>query len=79
VATATATALLVDVARTPVYLWQAGNELRSVWVPIAVATCGVLIGTWAGERVLVGLSPALFSNLVAVGVGVLGIWLLVGG
>ena len=29
VATATATALLVDVARTPVYLWQAGNGLRS--------------------------------------------------
>lgn len=79
VATATATALLVDVARTPVYLWQADNGLRSVWVPIAVATCGVLLGTWAGERVLVGLPPALFSKLVAVGVGVLGIWLLVGG
>lgn len=79
VATATATALLVDVARTPVYLWQAGDALRLVWVPVAVATVGVLIGTWVGERVLVGMPPALFSRLVATGVGVLGLWLLAGG
>jgi hypothetical protein len=79
VATATATALLVDVARTPVYLWQAGDGLRPVWVPIAAATAGVLVGTWIGERMLVGVSPALFSKLVATGIGVLGIWLLSGG
>jgi uncharacterized protein len=79
VATATATALLVDAARTPVYLWQAGSGLLGVWQPIAVATVGVLIGTWAGERMLAGLSPAVFSKLVAAGVGVLGLWLLVGG
>ena len=48
-------------------------------MPVAAATAGVLIGTWAGERVLVGLSPALFSKLVAVGVGGLGLWLLAGG
>lgn len=78
VATATATALLVDVARTPVYLWQAGAGLREVAGPIAVATAGVLLGTWIGERLLVGLSPAVFSRVVAVGVGVLGIWLLLG-
>ena len=78
VATATATALLVDVARTPVYLWQAGAGLREVASPIAVATAGVLLGTWIGERVLVGLSPAVFSKAVAVGIAVLGIWLLAG-
>jgi uncharacterized membrane protein YfcA len=78
VATATATALLVDVARTPVYLWQAGAGLRQVAGPIAVATVGVLVGTWIGERVLVGLSPAVFSKVVAVGVGALGMWLLAG-
>ena len=79
VATATATALLVDVARTPVYLWQAGGGLRQVGAPIAVATAGVLVGTWLGERVLVGVPPAVFSKLVAAGVGALGIWLLLGG
>jgi uncharacterized protein len=78
VATATATALLVDVARTPVYLWQAGGSLGMVWEPVAAATLGVLVGTWVGERVLVGLSPELFSKIVALGVGALGIWLLVG-
>ena len=78
-ATVLPTALLVDAARTPVYLWQAGGGLRPIWLPIAVATVGVLIGTWAGERVLAGLSPALFSRLVATGVGVLGVWLLAGG
>ena len=78
VATATATALLVDVARTPVYLWQAGAGLREVAAPIVAATVGVLLGTWIGERVLVGLSPAVFSRVVAVGVGALGIWLLTG-
>ena len=79
VATATATALLVDVARTPVYLWQAGGSLRMVWEPVVAATLGVLVGTWVGERVLVGLSPEVFSKLVALGVGALGIWLLVSG
>jgi uncharacterized membrane protein YfcA len=62
-----------------VYLWQAGGSLQRVGVPVAAATAGVLIGTWAGERVLAGLSPALFSKLVAVGVGGLGLWLLAAG
>jgi uncharacterized protein len=79
VATATATALLVDAARTPVYLWQAGGSLMAVWEPVAAATLGVLAGTWVGERVLVGLSPEVFSKLVALGVGALGLWLLVSG
>jgi hypothetical protein len=79
VATATATGLLVDAARTPVYLWQAGDGLQMVWAPVLAATGGVLIGTRVGERVLVGLPPALFAKLVAAGVGMLGLWLLAGG
>lgn len=79
VATATATALLVDVARTPVYLWQAGGSLGMVWEPVAAATLGVLVGTGVGERVLSGLSAEVFSKIVALGVGALGIWLLVSG
>ncbi len=61
------------------YLWQAGGSLGMVWEPVVAATIGVLVGTWVGERVLVGLSPEVFSKLVALGVGVLGIWLLVSG
>ncbi len=60
VATATATAMLVDVVRTPIYVWRAGGELASLAVPLGVATVGVLIGTLLGERLLLGLSMRQF-------------------
>ena len=78
VATSTATGLLVDAARTPVYLYAAGPALRSLWIPMAVATAGVLAGTILGERVLLGMSRDRFSRLVAIAIGLLGLWLLVG-
>jgi uncharacterized membrane protein YfcA len=77
VATATATGLLVDAARTPVYLWHSGPLLLDLWAPIAVATVGVLIGTVGGERLLLGLSPRRFGQVIGVAIGALGIWLLV--
>jgi uncharacterized membrane protein YfcA len=77
VATATATGLLVDAARTPVYLWHSGAVLLTLWVPIVVATVGVLIGTVVGERVLLGLSPRRFGQVVGWAIGTLGIWMIV--
>jgi uncharacterized membrane protein YfcA len=56
VATATATGLLVDLARTPIYLWMSGPALLPLALPIGVAAVGVLIGTMLGERLLLGLS-----------------------
>ena len=76
VATATATGLVVDAARTPIYLWTAGVALVPLSLPIAVATVGVLIGTVIGERILLGLSKQRFTQIVAVSVGVLGCWLI---
>jgi len=76
VATATATGLLVDLARAPVYLWSAGAALASLRQPIAIASLGVLAGTLVGERVLIGLSPARFGQIIAVAIGVLGLWLV---
>ena len=76
IATATATGLLVDAARTPVYLWHSGSVLLSLWAPILVATVGVLIGTVVGERLLLGLSPRRFGQIIGVAIGALGIWLL---
>jgi len=76
-ATATATGLLVDVARTPVYLWNSGAALLPLARPIAVATVGVLIGTMLGERILLGLSPRRFGQVVGGAIGLLGLWLLV--
>lgn len=77
VATATATGLLVDAARTPVYLWSSGGALRPLAGPIAVAAAGVLLGTMLGERILLGLSVRRFGQVVGVAIGLLGIWLLV--
>lgn len=76
VATATATALLVDVARTPVYLWRAGPELLALWLPITLATAGVLGGTLVGERILLGMPPDRFRRVVAVAILALGAMLL---
>lgn len=79
VATATATAMLVDLVRTPIYVWRAGSELSTLAVPLFVATAGVLIGTMLGERILLGLSIRQFRFAIAVLIGLLGVWLVVQG
>jgi uncharacterized membrane protein YfcA len=76
VATGTAAGLMVDAARTPVYLWTSGSEVLALWRPLAIATAGVLAGTLLGERILFGLSPATFRRVLGGAVGVLGVWLL---
>jgi len=55
-ATGTAVALLIDAARTPIYVARVGAELAPLAVPISVATAGCVIGTILGERVFLGLS-----------------------
>jgi uncharacterized membrane protein YfcA len=77
VATATATGLLVDLARAPVYAWRSGSTIAGLWVPIMTAVAGVLIGTLLGERVLLGLSRERFGQIVGAAIGLLGLWLLV--
>ncbi len=77
VATATAAGLLVDAARTPVYIWSAGPHLIELALPIGIAALGVLIGTVLGERMLLGLSVRRFGQVVGVAIGVLGVWLVV--
>ena len=79
VATSTAIGLIVDAARMPIYLWRAGESLVPLAKPIAVATAGVLIGTIAGEKILLGLSPIRFRQVVSVLIGLLGVWLLANG
>lgn len=79
VATATATAMLVDLVRTPIYVWQAGSVLTTMVVPLSVATVGVLIGTVVGERLLLGMSIRQFRFAIAILIGLLGVWLIVQG
>lgn len=76
VATATATGLLVDAARTPIYLWVTGRAVVELATPIGLATIGVIIGTLLGERVLFGLGRRQFGIVIGVAIGVLGVWLI---
>jgi uncharacterized membrane protein YfcA len=77
-ATSTAVALLVDAARTPVYLARAGHVLLQLAGPITVAAAGCLLGTVLGERVLIGTTPDRYRRLVGAGVALVGLWLVLG-
>ena len=46
--------------------------------PMNILYCfiGVLLGTLLGERMLLGLSPRRFGQIVGAAIGLLGIWLL---
>jgi uncharacterized protein len=79
VATSTAVGLMVDAARTPIYLAGAGQELLAAVPTIVAATIGVLVGTFLGERVLLGLPPERFRRIVGGLILALGVWLLATG
>jgi uncharacterized membrane protein YfcA len=72
VATSTAVGLIVDAARLPVYLSRGSGRISALAVPIAIATFGVLAGTLAGERVLLGLSRESFTRVIALLIAILG-------
>lgn len=76
VATATAIALVVDIARIPVYLAAAGAELRLLAGPILLATAGALAGTFAGKRLLDVIPEAVFRRSVAILILLLGTTML---
>jgi uncharacterized membrane protein YfcA len=77
VATGAAIALLVDVARIPVYLMAEGHPLMTRWALISLATGGVVAGTFAGGWVLGRLTSARFRQIVGAVVLLLGLATLV--
>ncbi len=79
VATATATGLIVDGARMPVYLIVERHGLQTMTAIIALATVGVVTGTLAGRRVLAGVPEAIFRRVVAVLLLALGGWMVLHG
>ena len=73
VATATATGLIVDLARMPVYFATLGDELIRLWPLAAFATVGVVIGTLVGRRLLARIPEERFHRIVAIMLAVLGV------
>jgi uncharacterized membrane protein YfcA len=73
VATATAIGLVVDAARTPVYLWTYGAALADHTIWIAIATAGVVLGTLGGGRLLARIPERRFRLVVAIIIGILGL------
>jgi hypothetical protein len=78
VATATASALLVDAARMPVYVASSGADIVRVWPTIAVLTAGVVVGTISGAPLLRRLPDTVFRRLLSVLLILLGLSLIAG-
>jgi uncharacterized membrane protein YfcA len=77
VATATGIALMVDVARMPVYIAFQGTQIASIWQFILIATVGVIIGTLGGKKILQKLPENVFKKTVASIILSVGIWILI--
>lgn len=74
VATATASAILVDAARTPIYLISSGRALLGHWPLVLGLTAGVVVGTLLGAPVLRRIPQVVFRRVLAlllVGLGVM--------
>ena len=74
VATSTATGLLVDLARVPVYVVTSWQDLLANWPMIGLLTVGVLVGTVVGAPILRRMPEQTFRRVLAVlliGLGVL--------
>ncbi len=77
VATATGIALMVDVARMPVYLAVQWDQIVSIWQFILIATIGVIIGTVGGKKILEKLPENIFKKTVATIILLIGILVLI--
>lgn len=64
VATATATALLVDAARVPVYLFRESAAITTHLPMMLWMAAGATIGTWIGVPILGQLTSATYRRMV---------------
>lgn len=77
VATSTATGLVVDGARLPVYLATSGTELMAALPTVTLLTAGALVGTVLGAPILRRLPDRAYRAVVGWLLVALGAWLLV--
>jgi uncharacterized membrane protein YfcA len=77
VATATASAVLVDIARVPVYVATAGATIAAQPPVLVAASAGVTVGTFLGVPLLRRLPERIYRLLIGVLLVCLGISLLI--
>ena len=78
VATSTATGMLVDLARIPVYVATGWSDLVAYWPLVALLAVGALAGTVIGAPVVCRLPQQRFRQLLAVLLIGLGVLLIAG-
>lgn len=77
VATATGIAMAVDIARIPIYVATAGDQIVANWTYVVMAAVGVLAGTVLGAPILRRLPEDQFRRFVFGLVAALGVLLIV--
>ncbi len=65
IAVSTASALLVDGARLPVYLWFQGKAIFAETPLLLLLSVAVVFGTFAGMKILKKINAALFKRLLS--------------
>jgi uncharacterized membrane protein YfcA len=78
VATSTASAILVDAARLPIYLLTAGSAMVAAKETVVVASIGVVVGTLVGVPVLGRVPVPAYRRMLGGLLILLGSWLLLG-
>lgn len=78
VATATATAMLVDTARVPVYLATNGTELVANARWVLILSAGAMLGTLFGAPVLRRMPERTFRQVLSIVLMALGVALIAG-
>lgn len=76
VATATATGIIIDLARMPVYISTQPQALLSAKMYIAVALVGCLVGTFWGVRYLERIPAARYKQLLSTLICALGVYMI---
>jgi len=77
VSTATGIALMVDIARLPVYLAGQWSVVSSIWESILIMAVGVVIGTFTGRRLLEKIPDHIFKKAVSAVIFLIGILILI--
>jgi len=76
IATATATALIIDAVRMPVYFLAEFNQIQDFLIILILSSIAVVVGTFAGNLVLKRIPEKSFKKIASFLVFLLGIFML---